>query len=457
MKKIIIILQTFLLLMTSCSDFTDLGLPRDQITKELVFQDVALANSAMAGIYRALEESGFLSGGASGAGLYLACYSDEFSSYAAMTADVSEFDFLTHNTRSSAVSSIWTNSYKQIYYINSAIEGLGNSYAIDQSVKDRLLGESLFLRALLHLYLTNTFGDIPYVETISYEDNSKLSREVQNEVYKKIERDLQQALQLLPETYARGNRVKPTKIAAYTILARLAYYQKQWNDAIRYSTYVISNESYAMESTLDAVFLKESSGTIWSLLPYNNTYNTQEANLFILKVAPPTKVALRESFVDSFTNDDLRRNKWIGEIKDTQNKSYYYSLKYKQAGPTTASMEHSVILRIEELYLIRSEAYIQNNLLALGLQDLNKIRNRAALSATDSQDVEYILKAILNERKHELFTEFGHRFYDLKHFEVLDEVLLQTKPNWKSYYKWWPIPEKELLLNPNLKPQNNGY
>ncbi|WP_228426441.1 RagB/SusD family nutrient uptake outer membrane protein [Chryseobacterium carnipullorum] len=52
--------------------------------------------------------------------------------------------------------------------------------------------------------------------------------------------------------------------------------------------------------------------------------------------------------------------------------------------------------------------------------------------------------------------EHGIRFFDLKRWGLLDQ-LIPVKTNWKSYHAQWPIPQKELLLNPNLNPQNTGY
>jgi hypothetical protein len=63
----------------------------------------------------------------------------------------------------------------------------------------------------------------------------------------------------------------------------------------------------------------------------------------------------------------------------------------------------------------------------------------------------------MQERKVELFSEFGHRFFDLKRLDKLDAELNLTKPSWSTYMKNLPIPQRELLLNPNLLPQNNGY
>ncbi|MNL56219.1 SusD family protein [compost metagenome] len=67
-----------------------------------------------------------------------------------------------------------------------------------------------------------------------------------------------------------------------------------------------------------------------------------------------------------------------------------------------------------------------------------------------------MLDEILLESRREFFTEHGHRFFDLKRTGRLN-VLIGVKPNWKSYHDLWPLPQKELTLNPNMNPQNTGY
>ncbi|MNE93570.1 SusD family protein [compost metagenome] len=57
----------------------------------------------------------------------------------------------------------------------------------------------------------------------------------------------------------------------------------------------------------------------------------------------------------------------------------------------------------------------------------------------------------------ELFTEFGHRFFDLKRFNKIQSVLTAVKTGWDTHDALFPIPQVELNLNGNLKPQNTGY
>lgn len=452
-----LLLLSFLLL-KSCDRFTDVGLPKNQITREVVFQDDQLAKAAMAGVYRSLEETGFLSGSSSGAQVVLGAYVDELQSYASATSDATIFYQLSHMASSTKISNLWTTTYTQIYNINSVIEGVENSENLSSEVRNKLKGEGLFLRAILHLYLTQTYGAVPYVNSTNYEVNQSIGKSTTAQVYAQCKSDLEAAIPLLPETLAAGSRVYPTKMAAYTVLARIAYYEKNWDAAIQYAQAVLSNTQYMLEPDLNKVFLKEGSGSIWQLLPFSSIYNTYQGNVFILNTAPPTNVALRQDFVDDFETGDGRKTSWIGQKKDSQNKTYYYPYKYKQYSTSTTSLEYSVVLRIEELYLIRAEAYTQKGQYDLAIADLNKIRNRAGLaSLAATTDQNFLLNAVMKERRSELFTEFGHRFYDLRQHDLLDIIMPTKKTGWKPNFRLWPLPEKELLLNPNLNPQNDGY
>jgi len=455
MKKILYSVYIFSIF--SCSNFTDVGVPSDQITTELVFKDEALANAAMAGVYNSLQLAGFLCGSSSGSNVSLACYTDELNSLENPFSDLSQFFLLTHNASNSFVGNLWATTYNQIYNVNAIIEGLEKSNELDTDFKNRLLGEALVIRAILHLYLTSTFGDIPIVTTTFYPINNTVTRSSQIEVYTQVRNDLTKAEELLPSSLPPGNRSRPTKVVAKALLARIAYFEKDWDTAIFYSSQVIDQPGYSIENNIDNTFLLNSSSAIWQLLPVSGYTNTQEASFFIPLQAPPPSVALTTSFLDGFEEGDLRKVKWVGEIVDKEGIVYSFPFKYKEYSNTAPNVEYSVLLRIEEMYLIRAEAYIQHNQFSLGKVDLNVIRNRVDLPNILSNDRDILLGAVLQERRYELFTEFGHRFEDLKHAGKLNEQMITVKPNWSNHFQWWPLPENELTLNPNLNPQNEGY
>ena len=85
---------------------------------------------------------------------------------------------------------------------------------------------------------------------------------------------------------------------------------------------------------------------------------------------------------------------------------------------------------------------------------------RAGLPETTPTTQREIEEAILHERKVELFTEWGHRWLDLKRTGAMDSVMTRVAgekgTTWQPYFKLFPIPQYEIQQNPNLV-QNPGY
>lgn len=456
MKNIIYSIIIFTLF-CGCERFVQVDLPNDQLTKDLIFKDITLAKAAMAGVYRSLDERGYLSGSTLGGGIYLGCYADEQISYQSASSDLTQLYQCSLNPQSKLVKSLWETTYNQLYSVNAVLEGLERSSTLPETGKRQLRGEGLFIRALLHLYLSQTYGAVPYVTQTNFQVNQHIVKVPETTVYRLAAQDLDEATELLPATALKGQRIRPTKMASYALRARVALYAKDWENAVAFATKVLSDPSYKIESDLGKVFLKESSSAIWQLQSLNGQANAREGSTYILVSAPPNVVSLRPEFVNSFEPADLRVTRWIKSIKDSQQRTYFYPFKYQQRSTTATSMEYSVVLRTEELLLIRAEASLRLQRIDQTLQDLNQLRTRANLDILQTPSVELLSAAVLNERRHELFTEYGHRFFDLKRFGLLDVAMYAVKPQWKPIYNVFPLPESEILLNPNLAPQNNGY
>jgi hypothetical protein len=70
---------------------------------------------------------------------------------------------------------------------------------------------------------------------------------------------------------------------------------------------------------------------------------------------------------------------------------------------------------------------------------------------------EQVLLAVENERRHELFLEEGHRWWDLVRTGRADLVLNAVSgKQWEPYKALLPVPEEEIDKNKNLTP-NPGY
>lgn len=450
MKKLYTLIALSLLLW-NCESFIDIPTPDNQLSKDLVFDDVSTADSALTQVYTDLFQNVLVTGNTSGISFLLAAYTDELE----LNSSNSYSEFFTNqlHTANSPIASLWNNAYKAIFQLNSIIEGVTNSQGITKTDKQKLLGEAYFTRAYIHYYLQGLFGKVPYVQTTDYQINSKIGKLDTQTFNLFLEKDLEKAYELLEDIAPHALKGRPSKDAVKLLQARLAVNQGKWTQVINYTTDIIMG-NYHLEIDMDKVFLKESPEIIWQLLAKAGV-NAMEGTTFIFNLVPPPHY-MSSNLLNSFETGDLRTTHWVRTLSNGTD-SYAHFYKYKENQNTATSKEYSIQFRLAEVYLIRAEAYIKSNQTELGIKDINKIRQRSNLLYLSTTDENQAIEFLKNERRHELFGEQGHRFFDLKRWGLLDQELFVQKPNWQSHHRNWPLPEKELLLNPNLKPQNDDY
>ncbi|MAM28222.1 MAG: RagB/SusD family nutrient uptake outer membrane protein [Flavobacteriaceae bacterium] len=453
-KPVMLSVIVFLLVsLTACSNL-ELDSPKHLIKGETLFTDSHAVQAAMVGIYANLRENTILTGGHQGLSALLGTYADELDYYSPFGLPEEQFYKNTLSPSDPVIAEIWNNAYNQIYAANAIIEGVKDSPYFTQEEQTAFTGEALFIRAIIHFYLVNLYGDIPYITTTDYRINKTVSRQPETTVYEVISTDLLQAVDDLPEIDSSGAHLRPTKYTAMALLARVYAYTQQWQLATQYATQVINNNSW--EPAIENVFLKNSSSTLWQFSSGASRSNTLEAQTFIVLAAPPNTMALNNSLAASFEEADLRKEHWLGTVTDGTT-TWYFPYKYKQRTGSGTAVEYSIVMRMAEQYLIRAEANTHLGNFEQARADIDKIRERAGLASTSAISQSQLKAAILQERRVELFTEHGHRFFDLKRNQQLDPVLTPVKPGWEPHDKLLPLPEKELLVNPNLQPQNPGY
>jgi starch-binding outer membrane protein, SusD/RagB family len=463
----------FALLQTSCRKFVQVGPPASGIGNSTVYANDLTAAAAETGIYdNMIASDGGLSTGPRSLSCYGGMAADEFKDYNSSTL----FSGVYTNTLSPANTYFWPELFSEIYDANSVLAGLAGSSAITTAENQQLTGEAKFMRAFLHFYGTNLFGDFPLVTTTNYQQNNTIARSPQATVYQQVVADLTAAQNLLPDNFVEPTggivtteRVRPNKWAATALLARVYLYEASWDSADMEATAVINNSTlFSLDSSLNNVFLANNNEAIWQLQPVVPGYNTWDAYYFVLTSTPGSSslpVALDTGLVNTFEAGDRRLANWVGEFA-SGGTTYYYPYKYKlnaYVGNTTAPAEYLMVLRLAEQYLIRAEARAQEGNLQGAAADLNFIRNRAGLGSTTVTTQTDLLTAIYHERRVELFTEWGHRWFDLNRTGTLNAVMgspgnvCQRKGgSWNPDWALFPIPASEITLNPKLG-QNPGY
>ncbi|MGS2765017.1 RagB/SusD family nutrient uptake outer membrane protein [Sinomicrobium sp. M5D2P9] len=448
-------------LIVSCADFIEEDLPGNQLVREDVFASEETARAAMDGLYFNLFQvpTQFSNGGEYSITAICGLSANELNSYSILSIAIflDEFDSGIVNVDNTFVLNVWASSYNTIYTANSIIEGLQQPYAdaIIPELRQRWIGEAKFIRAFTHFYLVNLFGYVPLVATTDYRVNGTATQNNREVVYQQVIEDLKEAIESLDHTYEE-DRTRPNKGAAQLLLSRVFLYLEQWEQAERWSTEVIlQNSLYEIEEDLDAVFLADSNEALWQIKPVLQG-NTREGNRFIL-VNSPAYYALNEELLAAFDPADKRLTNWIGSYSSDTD-TWYFPYKYKVQTSTGNPTEYSMVLRFAEAYLIRAEARAQQNRLQDAITDLDVIRGRAGIDLlSDNQSSVSqpgLLVEIQKERQRELFTEWGHRWFDLIRTGTATENI--SHGDWVSKNFLFPIPQSELEKNPNLN-QNIGY
>lgn len=451
------------LLLQSCEEFLTIPSPKTQITAENLFKDEATATAAVDGIYSRMSQSGFASGDVSSISYLVSLTSDELITYY-ISGEAYQFERNEIMPTNSILSvSLWEGIYQVVYTSNSIIEGLEKSTEISEETKKRLLGEVKFVRAFCYFYLVNLFGDVPLHLSTDAKITSVAKRSPTSSVYVQLLSDLLEASELLDDSYRSEERITPSKSVVNALLARIYLYLEDWENAEGYATKVIESGTYDLEGNVQDVFVQGSSEAIWQLKPVTPDYNTNEGKSFILYYSPEfygVGVSMRDTFLNIFNEEDNRKDFWIGNYSD-ETGSFYYPFKYKIYESGLPVSEYSVIFRLAEQVLIRSEARAKQGKNSESIADLDLIRSRAGIPLIKDTNPaitsDELLSEIVDERRKELFAEWGHRWFDLKRWNIIDQTLSQSKDSqWTTTDALLPIPMSEILSNPNIN-QNSGY
>lgn len=115
-------------------------------------------------------------------------------------------------------AALWKYHYRGIYRANNALETIPNVTGWDSDkTRDRLLGESHFLRAHYYFELALVFGQVPLVLSTDPENKPKATPD---EIYAQIGYDLQQAITLMPSEIYSTHQGHATKWAAEALMSR---------------------------------------------------------------------------------------------------------------------------------------------------------------------------------------------------------------------------------------------
>jgi hypothetical protein len=473
MKKIVLLLGTLALGMGGCKSFLD-EKPYDFLTPANFYQNEADAVAALNGVFSTLQAQAYyqrttwliseLPGDAMGT--------------TATSGERFELFNNTFTTTNSEVANWWVNSYRLINRANDVI-GKVPAVNMDQTRKNAILGNARFLRGMAFFDLVRGYGAIPLPLTATSGPDSDVrpARAPLADVYKQIIEDLKFAeANCLPENKITGSeKGRASSGAAATLLGK-AYLTRASTkaaeptdnqDALAAFNRVIGSGLYSLISYADVFNPDKENGPehIFSVqfdLPPNTGNITPRMHL-------PTQLAGFGAFtvpnwlVTSYATTDVRRAWNLSNATNasgTNTQQQYYYVKFRDPlRILNDSRCNWLVTRYADVLLLQSEAL--NNLNAgdaTKYNGINAVRRRAGLAnlPTTATTKDDFVDLLLQERAQELCAE-GHRWYDLlrtgRQKQRQQTVYNRTVTD---QYLLLPIPQSEILLNPNLV-QNPGY
>lgn len=169
--------------------------------------------------------------------------------------DVGRIDQVTYNPSEGVFGGIWDWYYQVIYRANSAIQNLPD-VDMDETLKQRLIGENKFIRAYSYFFLVRAWGGVPLVTRPLEPGEYNQPRASVEEVYNLIEEDLQDAAQFLPlkSEYAASDVGRATSGAAKGLLAKAHLFQEEYGDAQQVAEEVINSGEYSLLPGYENIF-----------------------------------------------------------------------------------------------------------------------------------------------------------------------------------------------------------
>jgi len=483
--------------------------PQGKLTETQALKDPNAANQVVAGVYNTLYFGGF---GNTTVGFEWAILNDVASDDADKGSTASDFnvggagdiDNFKADPNNGIFNNIWNGHYLGISRANKAIDIL-NASTFDVTTKNRLLGETRFLRGMYYFNLVRTFGGVPKVITTpAPSEVNKIeyqTRATSADIYDVIISDLQFAVDNVPAKGDASTQLgRATKGAAQSLLAKVYLYQKNWQKVFDLTQAVITSGNYSLVPNYNLIFREKAVGGVGGNNNSESIFEVQTGiNIGENAVSPLYSNAQgprgkggwddlgfgfnnpSSDLSNAYEAGDTRKNATIifinpsevGKDKGTylwdglripsqdsvENPRYSYKVYHSPltespqlSGSKDNKPKNIRLMRYSEVLLMYAEAAAMLGNTAEATAKLNMVRTRAALPVSTGTQAN-----IWKERRVELGME-ADRFFDLVRQGRAGSVMRAVgKAFVDGKNEVFPIPKPQIdLSNGNLK-QNNGY
>lgn len=479
MKNKIGILLLVIGSLTSCEDFLDLS-PAHLISDQSFFQTQNDFETALVGAYSTFR--GMYSGSAI---QYLNELSSDNSEIVWSSPSADEMQLEQNNVTPSngIIGGAWSTCMFTISRCNTILNKI-DGVAFDETVKNRIKGETLFLRSFAYFYMAQLFGNLPITDldftSPAQVAASDLTLKPASEAYTKIIADLTTAETLMPNTL-NADKTKASRGTVKALLGKVYLTLKDYNNAIVKLKDVLDANQYSLVTNYQSLITEGNNNRAESLLEIQFVSGRSIGNNYSALFTPAiTSMAIfpgnlqgsgrilpTVNLMNAYEAGDLRKNVSVKDgipLINGTTAPGRYAVKFVDF-TITATGDGNVtlpILRYADVLLMYAEALNEDAQTTLAHDYINLVRTRAGLVNLSGLTQSDLRLAIERERRVELAYE-GHRWFDLKRTDrlkvVLDAYYASKGLNFTVQEHEWilPIPLNEVNLNPDVILQNPGY
>jgi starch-binding outer membrane protein, SusD/RagB family len=389
------------------------------------------------------------------------------------------------------VEDMWRGIWPGVANSNFVIYHVRRMSNIDSGLKDRIVAEAKFLRALYYFNGVRLYGGLPIILDPSSEE-LMVTRASVSATYDRIIADLLDAEAVLPEYYSneRYHEVgRATKGAARGLLAKVYLTLSDYEKAEEYARKVIEMGIYELHHDFTRNFDPDHNNGVESLFEVQyssgsafNQFEKRHQGSWLPEFTNPRGSRLSpwggfgwghvtQEFVDTFEEGDRRKSQTIWQDGDTWDGFTYRSFfsstgynikKWVRGSSSVTGMDSNLnfpVLRYADVLLTLAEAINEQGRPGEAAPFVNEVRFRANLSGVSGLTQEQMRERILHERRVEFAFE-GHWWFDLMRAgPEFAEAFFHGigKENFdKHKHILFPIPRTEMDLNRNME-QNPGY
>ena len=375
-----------------------------------------------------------------------------------------EINAFTEDALNEQIDAAWIGSYKVIANSNVILERI-ESIDMDAALKNRIIGEALFLRSLMYYHLALAYGNIP-LQLTSFVPGEVLTQVDANTVYNQLVIDLQTAEGNLLISNDEVGRA--TKGAAATLLAKVLLTIGNNSEAETVLRRIISNYNYS---------LLDNYADLWGEANENNSESIFEVQFisggigqgsaFTNDFSPSGFLQNGQGFgrnrptlalQNAYELNDQRFQTSMGTTWENPNDGVIttanYVRKYESNPPSESDSDvNFVVFRYADVLLMLAESLGETT---EAYDMINLVRFRAGLSDIDSSTPGSFMEKLLHERQVELAFE-NHRWPDLKRFGVAAQKINEAEPfiSQSSVRNLFFIPQREMDINPNFDQNSN--